>query len=665
MPARRRVRAGRLRARGARRRDARLRRPRLGPGRWRPPRCRPDAGAPDAGCGALAACADGCADTSSDPRHCGGCARSCGVGQVCRQGACATPTCTSGAGCRLTDGGSAWCCNGVCSELGIDPLNCGQCGARCPSGTCAGNCAVGCDGGGCPAGTACGTDGFRQRSACHTTSCSGLADRTTCSLRPGEVGECCAGTCIDYDSNPAHCGACGRACSASQLCVAGSCQTNTSCATGPVNSSCALDAGFGLCCGGACSALDIRTDANNCGWGLRAALPHRRALQERRLRSARRRRGAVHPLDPLRGRPGLPRGLPVRRRHLHRREPASALRPQRQPVLRRGVHRRLARQQPLRAVRARVRRRPVSCELGVCRPAPVCGLTNNGQTCPLGSARLGSRCCWARASTSPATPRTVRGATPSARAATSAVKAAAGRPTLGTPAERQSPRAPRAARARRAPVCPPPAPRARAEQLRVRHGLHRPDLRCADHRPVLPGPVRRSPAGPPALQRLRHAVRLGPLPAAGVPVERRGLPACGQRVHDALPPGRELRGHPLHRVAVQRLEPVLQGGRIHRAALRLSQLAVCQPADRPGQLRRLRHLVRHRGGLPERPVHHLRGAVRGGAAGVVLRSRRRSGPAVLPRGGLRRHLARRRQLRPLRRALRLRAELRGGPGAWR
>lgn len=61
----------------------------------------------------------------------------------------------------------------------------------------------------------------------------------------------CAGTCVDTQSDQAHCGACGRACSGGQICNNGSCQATSTC-TAPR-----------MVCDGAC--VNTRTDVENCG----------------------------------------------------------------------------------------------------------------------------------------------------------------------------------------------------------------------------------------------------------------------------------------------------------------------------------------------------------------------------------------------------------------
>ncbi len=61
----------------------------------------------------------------------------------------------------------------------------------------------------------------------------------------------CGSECVDRQSDPAHCGACGRACTAAQVCNSGSCQSTSTC-TAPRT-----------VCDGAC--VNTRTDIENCG----------------------------------------------------------------------------------------------------------------------------------------------------------------------------------------------------------------------------------------------------------------------------------------------------------------------------------------------------------------------------------------------------------------
>ncbi len=104
---------------------------------------------------------------------------------------------------------------------------------------------------------------------------------------PGELG--CDGSCIDVTSNPASCGACGRACGPAQDCVAGACVCAsglTACGADCADLSsdvahcgaCDVDCGLTFCadaacvascpagrtdCGGSC--VDLSSSASSCG----------------------------------------------------------------------------------------------------------------------------------------------------------------------------------------------------------------------------------------------------------------------------------------------------------------------------------------------------------------------------------------------------------------
>lgn len=64
----------------------------------------------------------------------------------------------------------------------------------------------------------------------------------------------CAGTCVNVQTDSAHCGACGKACGAGETCVAGACanaDAGTTCSPGR------------KLCGSAC--VDVESDRENCG----------------------------------------------------------------------------------------------------------------------------------------------------------------------------------------------------------------------------------------------------------------------------------------------------------------------------------------------------------------------------------------------------------------
>jgi len=222
-------------------------------------------------CGAATFCTGQnprCADTQNDPANCNGCGLACTEpGAGCQGGVC---------GCyapRPNDcGGGALCTNWL-----TDPANCGTtvaaCGHACPltndvcvDGTCrcptslptaCGSTCVNTDTdpahcGGC--GTACTLSGM--------TLCVGGA----CTCLPG-LTECSPSGCFDLDTTEAHCGTCGTACAEADTCCSGRCRatstdpqncggcgvacpTNATCSTG----TCRCPAGPQAGCGGTCCA---------------------------------------------------------------------------------------------------------------------------------------------------------------------------------------------------------------------------------------------------------------------------------------------------------------------------------------------------------------------------------------------------------------------------
>ena len=135
-----------------------------------------------------------CFDLSSDSSNCGACSNNCGYtagtdSLTCDAGACAYD-CKGGFD---SCGGTTPC--GV--DLGNDDENCGTCGHACPSAThcVAGVCACGDD--------ACGA-GATIECAAGLTSCGAL--------------------CVDVNTDPDNCGACGNVClPAERNCAGGAC----------------------------------------------------------------------------------------------------------------------------------------------------------------------------------------------------------------------------------------------------------------------------------------------------------------------------------------------------------------------------------------------------------------------------------------------------------
>lgn len=157
----------------------------------------------------LACCYDAegvphCVDLSSDILNCGVCNRDC-VAQR-RGDSCSHFSCACGdfeIGCTGME--NSVCCPGIggtrpyCANPGTSFLDCGGCGRVCDSAR-----ASRCSGGNCLCG---------DRSAC-----TGEANSRCCADLAG------ASSCVDTTSDQAHCGQCGRRCTALEHCVSGSCE---------------------------------------------------------------------------------------------------------------------------------------------------------------------------------------------------------------------------------------------------------------------------------------------------------------------------------------------------------------------------------------------------------------------------------------------------------
>jgi hypothetical protein len=210
-------------------------------------------------------CSSGCADTNSDPKNCGGCARPCLAGQTCVAGTCTTPTsCNGGPVCPPADE----CCTSGCADTSSDPKNCATCGHACPMGE---SCVESkCQGGpscngepACTGGETCCMDGCTNTNTdpnnCKT--CGNLCGtgqtcvKGTCpSCTMGET--CCMSGCSDTSTDPNNCGKCGRACGPDSTCAGGSCQSAFTCNGGPA---CPTSE---QCCASGC--IDTTSDPNNC-----------------------------------------------------------------------------------------------------------------------------------------------------------------------------------------------------------------------------------------------------------------------------------------------------------------------------------------------------------------------------------------------------------------
>ncbi len=131
-------------------------------------------------CGAMLACEGACVDHQNNPEHCGACSKKCGAGEVCVAGACVAD-CPSG----RTE------CSGWCRDTKLDPNHCGACMSTCPvrpgsSIACVdGKCALSC---------------YPGYADCNGVESDGCEVRTT---------------------SHKNCGECGKACGATEVCLAG------------------------------------------------------------------------------------------------------------------------------------------------------------------------------------------------------------------------------------------------------------------------------------------------------------------------------------------------------------------------------------------------------------------------------------------------------------
>ncbi|KAG0607848.1 hypothetical protein M758_8G059600 [Ceratodon purpureus] len=161
------------------------------------------------------------------------------------------------------------------TRVSCDPQNCGKCGVKCPNaahgqGKCEnGRCTLECQwrhgwrdcdskkGNGCEANVDtnpnhCGTCG----KVCPVPLSNGIA---TCSKKDGCGIQCdapfskCGTECLNLQTDTANCGICGNACSAPA-------NGNSTCSGGTCSVTC--NDGFMLC-GGECRNVD--NDASNCG----------------------------------------------------------------------------------------------------------------------------------------------------------------------------------------------------------------------------------------------------------------------------------------------------------------------------------------------------------------------------------------------------------------
>ena len=258
-----------------------------------------DAGASDA----CTQCGVECVDTTTDPRHCGGCGTTCATGAACVAGMCKS-SCPTG---QVS-------CGGTCIDPTSNPQHCGASGACdmatggavcapgqvCNAGACATVCAanlVNCGGACvdpatnnkfCGATGACGGDAGGSAGAacgagkvCAAGVCAESCPPSQPTACPAAAPTYCANTMTDTSN----CGACGTQCNAGQQCGATGCAcpaaTPDACGTGasafctsfakdPANcGACGTQCGAGQECGATgCACPATTPDA--CGTGASA-----------------------------------------------------------------------------------------------------------------------------------------------------------------------------------------------------------------------------------------------------------------------------------------------------------------------------------------------------------------------------------------------------------
>lgn len=149
-----------------------------------------------------------CTDSTSDPKNCGECGKTCAAKESCCEGTCvdvqggnAQHCGACGSACQ----GGLGCCGGQCVQLKKSTQHCGKCGQ-----TCQGNEL-------CCSGTCADIQGNNNN---HCGACGR-------SCQPGFP--CCSGECTDLQTEPKHCGKCGQTCSGEQKCIKGQCLGAGSC----------------------------------------------------------------------------------------------------------------------------------------------------------------------------------------------------------------------------------------------------------------------------------------------------------------------------------------------------------------------------------------------------------------------------------------------------
>jgi hypothetical protein len=178
-----------------------------------------------AGAAASSSCATGktmcgarCVNLNTAPRNCGACGNVCAAGKKCSAGVCtgtsnANNNANNSANNNANSSATASCkapktmCGGRCLNPATAPRNCGACGVVCGAGkTClAGVCTANNN-----ATNNATNNANNNANSTATASCK--APKTMCGAR-----------CVNLNTAPKNCGACGNVCAAGKTCSNGVC----------------------------------------------------------------------------------------------------------------------------------------------------------------------------------------------------------------------------------------------------------------------------------------------------------------------------------------------------------------------------------------------------------------------------------------------------------
>ncbi|HEY1958872.1 MAG TPA: hypothetical protein VGH28_24840 [Polyangiaceae bacterium] len=187
-------------------------------------------------------CDSGCTDLLGDTNNCGGCGVKCDPGKVCNDGGCAL-SCQPGYKSCPDDGGTLFC-----TDPQSNDFNCGACGTVCGAGTrCeAGACSITCQTGlsDCQFTVDAGDGGTTTIDRCtdlvvdpqNCGGCGNVCEAGTFCSPTDDAGDAacglgcfggsilCGSRCVDPKIDPFNCGGCNDACDGGKKCVNSTCQ---------------------------------------------------------------------------------------------------------------------------------------------------------------------------------------------------------------------------------------------------------------------------------------------------------------------------------------------------------------------------------------------------------------------------------------------------------